>query len=246
MTKTIGQLTHQLVGSAALEPGLYGDGNNLYLRVAKDVVGEDGVVKEGGRSWVFIYRVGGKQRELVLVEPASARAPSPHGCPRPRPRRAGRCSTSGAVDPPDCVAGATESERAPYGQAAKDYIAGEGGGLEERQAHLSVASHDQVYCQPLPDTPCRSDRRRRRTLDPDGDLAACAGNRVAGAQVRIAAVIDHAMPVDSISRNPALAIGQETRQGEGGGKFIKRDGAFWNASSAAISPPCPSPTAGFR
>ena len=38
-----------------LNPGLYGDGDNLYLRC-----------KNGGKSWVFIYRFGDRQHEVGL------------------------------------------------------------------------------------------------------------------------------------------------------------------------------------
>jgi integrase len=47
-----------------LDPGLYGDGDNLYLRV-----------KKGGKSWVFIYRFGNKQHEVGLGKAGKDRVP---------------------------------------------------------------------------------------------------------------------------------------------------------------------------
>lgn len=54
MASKINRLTARMVTLA--KPGLHADGGNLYLRVSPT----------GARSWVFIYRVAGKQRELGL------------------------------------------------------------------------------------------------------------------------------------------------------------------------------------
>jgi integrase len=60
MTK---KLTAKQVDSD-LAPGLYGDGDNLYLRI-KEGTGKNGVTTRG-KSWVFIYRFAGAQHELGL------------------------------------------------------------------------------------------------------------------------------------------------------------------------------------
>ena len=59
MAKTIGRLNPAQVDSGELERGLFADGANLYLRVAKD---------RTNRSWAFIYRSPstGRQREAGL------------------------------------------------------------------------------------------------------------------------------------------------------------------------------------
>ena len=141
MAKTIGRLTHQLVGSAALEPGLYGDGGNLYLRVAKD----------GKRSWVFIYRYGGKQRELGLgragkrkgaVSLADARATAKKG-------RA-MLDQQPPVDPRTVWRAQPKASARTFAQAAKDYIAEKEAGWKNAK-HIAQWRHTiKVYCQPLP------------------------------------------------------------------------------------------------
>ena len=79
MTKEFKRLTAALVESDKLEPGLYADGGNLYLRL-----------KNGGKSWVFIYRFGtgggARQHEVGLgkagkdrVTLAQARAKAAEG-----------------------------------------------------------------------------------------------------------------------------------------------------------------------
>lgn len=54
MASRINRLTARMVALA--KPGLHSDGGNLYLRVSPT----------GARSWVFVYRSKGKQRELGL------------------------------------------------------------------------------------------------------------------------------------------------------------------------------------
>jgi hypothetical protein len=84
MARTIGRLTAQQVEFASLEPGLHGDGSNLYLRVGKD----------GARSWAFVYRFAA----VANAKPASAKRAKAAFHLRPpaaRPLRAGRCSTKG-------------------------------------------------------------------------------------------------------------------------------------------------------
>ena len=240
MAKTIGRLTHQLVGSAALEPGLYGDGGNLYLRVGKDVVGEDGVVKDGGRSWVFIYRYDGKQRELGLgragkrkgaVSLADARATAKKG-------RA-MLDQQPPVDPRTVWRAQPKASARTFAEAAKDYIAEKEAGWKNAK-HIAQWRHTiKVYCQPLAQYACRSDRRRRRALDPDADLAARAGDRVAGAgSHRGDHRSRHAGRFDAAE--PGAAIGQKIRQGEGGRQARSRNRS--RSFRAAISPPCPTKT----
>ena len=213
MAKTIGRLTHQLVGSAALEPGLYGDGGNLYLRVGKD----------GNRSWVFIYRYGGKQRELGLgragkrkgaVSLADARATAKKG-------RA-MLDQQPPVDPRTVWRAQPKASARTFGQAANDYIAEKEPGWKNAK-HITQWRHTiKVYCQPIRQYACRSDRRRRRTLDPDADLAARAGDRVAGAgSNRSGHRSRHAGRLDAAE--PSAAIGQTIRQGEGGRQARSQD-----------------------
>ena len=221
MAKTIGRLTHQLVGSVALEPGLYGDGGNLYLRVGKDVVGEYGVVKDGGRSWVFVYRYNGKQRELGLgragkrkgaVSLADARATAKQG-------RA-LLDRQPSVDPRTVWRAQPKTSVRTFGQAAKDYIAEKELGWKNAK-HISQWVHTvKVYCQSLADTPVDQIGVEdvRSILTPIWQRAPETASRV---RVRIAAVIDHAMPIDSMQPNPARLLAKRFAKVKEAGKFIK-------------------------
>ena len=224
MAKTIGRLTHQLVGSAALEPGLYGDGGNLYLRVGKDVVGEDGVVKDGGRSWVFVYRHDGKQRELGLgragkrkgaVSLADARAAAKKG-------RA-MLDQQPSVDPRTVWRAQPKASARTFAEAAKDYIAEKEAGWKNAK-HISQWRHTiKVYCQPLHDTPVDQIGVEdvRSILTPIWQRAPETASRV---RVRIAAIIDHAMPVDSMQPNPALLLAKRFAKVKEAGKLDRKTG----------------------
>jgi len=58
------KLTSSIVSAANLQPGLHGDGRNLYLTVSPT----------GARSWVFIWKQNGKRRELGLGSATGAGA----------------------------------------------------------------------------------------------------------------------------------------------------------------------------
>jgi integrase len=226
MAKTIGRLTHRLVGSAALEPGLYADGGNLYLRVGKDVVGEDGVVKDGGRSWVFVYRHNGKQRELGLgragkrkgaVSLADARATAKKG-------RA-MLDQQPSVDPRTVWRAQPKASARTFGQAAKDYIAEKEAGWKNAK-HIAQWRHTiKVYCQPLHDTPVDQIGVEdvRSILTPIWQRAPETASRV---RVRIAAIIDHGLSVDSMQPNPARLLAKRFAKVKEAGKFIKRNGVL--------------------
>lgn len=55
MARSIHRLTAKQI-SASKNPGRYGDGGNLYLSIQQS----------GARRWVFMYRLDGKQREMML------------------------------------------------------------------------------------------------------------------------------------------------------------------------------------
>jgi integrase len=226
MAKTIGRLTHQLVGSAALKPGLYGDGGNLYLRVAKEVVGEDGVVKEGGRSWVFVYRHGGKQRELGLGKAGKRKGAVSLKDARDTAKQ-GRAMLDGQppIDPRTVWRAQPRASARTFAQAAKDYMAEKEAGWKNAK-HIAQWRHTiKVYCQPLHDTPVDKIGAEdvRSILTPIWRRAPETASRV---RVRIAAVIDHAMPVDSMQPNPARLLAKRFAKVKEAGKFIKRNGVL--------------------
>jgi integrase len=216
MAKTIGRLTHQVVGSAALKPGLYGDGGNLYLRVGKD----------GLRSWTFIYRHGGKQHELGLgkagkrkgaVSLADARATAKQG-------RA-LLDQQPPVDPRTVWRAQPKASARTFAEAAKDYIAEKEAGWKNAK-HINQWRHTiDVYCKPLHDT--RVDQISaedvRSILTPIWWRAPETASRV---RVRIAAIIDHAMPIDSMQPNPAGLLAKRFAKVKEAGKFIKRNGVL--------------------
>ena len=236
MAKTIGRLTHQRVGSAALEPGLYGDGGNLYLRIGKDVVGEDGVVKDGGRSWVFIYRYDGKQRELGLgragkrkgaVSLADARAAAKKG-------RA-MLDQQPPVDPRTVWRAQPKASARTFGQAANDYIAEKDAGWKNAK-HIAQWRHTiKAYCQPLHDTPVDQIGVEdvRSILTPIWQRAPETASRV---RVRIAAVIDYAMPVDSMQPNPALLLAKQFAKVKEAGKLDRKTGKIVPRGNFAALP----------
>ena len=206
------------------------------------VVGEDGVVKDSGRSWVFIYRYDGKQRELGLgragkrkgaVSLADARATAKQG-------RA-LLDQQPSVDPRTVWRAQPKASARTFAEAAKDYIAEKEAGWKNAK-HIAQWRHTiKVYCKPLHDTPVDQIGVEdvRSILTPIWQRAPETASRV---RVRIAAIIDHAMPVDSMQPNPARLLAKTIRQGEGGRQVRSSATAFWNASSAAISPPCPTGT----
>jgi integrase len=236
MAKTIGRLTHQLVGSAALEPGLYGDGGNLYLRVSKNVVGEDGVVKEGGRSWVFVYRHNGRQRELGLgragkrkgaVSLADARATAKKG-------RA-MLDQQPPVDPRTVWRAQPKASARTFAEAAKDYIAEKEPGWKNAK-HISQWRHTiRIYCKLIAGMPVDQIGAEdvRSILTPIWQRAPETAARV---RVRIAAIIDHAMPVDSMQPNPALLLAKRFAKVKEAGKLDRKTGKIVPRGNFAALP----------
>src|SRR5689334_2565587 len=61
MARSINKLSPRTVETLKA-PGRYSDGGNLYLSISNN----------GGRRWVFMYRFGGKQREMGLGSASKA------------------------------------------------------------------------------------------------------------------------------------------------------------------------------
>ena len=214
MAKTIGRLTHQLVGSAALEPGLYGDGSNLYLRVGKD----------GNRSWVFIYRYDGKQRELGLGRAGKRKGAVSLADARDTAKQ-GRALLDGqpSVDPRTVWRARPKASARTFAEAAKDYIVEKAVSWKNAK-HIAQWRHTiKVYCQPLHDTPVDQIGVEdvRSILTPIWRRAPETASRV---RVRIAAIVDHAMPVDSMQPNPALLLAKRFAKVKEAGKLDRKTG----------------------
>ena len=112
MSKSTSNLTALGVKQTA-EPGLYGDGDGLYLRVAPG----------GSKSWVFRYQRGGERRHMGL---GSETAVSLAGA-RHRATEARRALAEGK-DPIELrqseklAAVAAEAGAVTFAQAAADYV----------------------------------------------------------------------------------------------------------------------------
>ena len=216
MAKTIGRLTHQLVGSAALEPGLHGDGGNLYLRVGKD----------GNRSWVFIYRYDGKQRELGLGRAGKRKGAVSLADARDTAKQ-GRALLDGqpSVDPRTLWRAQPKASARTFAEAAKDYIAEKEPGWKNAK-HIAQWHHTiKVYCKPIANTPVGQIGAEdvRSILTPIWRRAPETASRV---RVRIATIIDHGLPVDSMQPNPARLLAKRFAKVKEAGKFIKRNGVL--------------------
>ena len=214
MAKTIGRLTHQKVGSAALEPGLHGDGGNLYLRVGKD----------GNRSWVFIYRYDGKQRELGLGRAGKRKGTVSLADARDTAKK-GRAllDQQPSVDPRTVWRAQPKASARTFAEAAKDYIAEKEPGWKNAK-HIAQWHHTiKVYCKPIANTPVDQIGVEdvRSILTPIWRRAPETASRV---RVRIAAIIDHACPSNSMQPNPARLLAKQFAKVKEAGKLIKRNG----------------------
>ena len=217
MAKTIGRLTALQVKSAELKPGLYGDGGNLYLRVA------DG----GSRSWVFIYRIGGKQREAGLGKAGDGKGAVTLKAARDQAAK-GRAllSQRPKVDPLTIWKAAPASEAPTFKEAAADYIALHAPTWKHpRHVHQWRASLE-AYCKPLYalridqiDTPAVL-----KVLKPIWTSVPETASRVRG---RIEAILDYAKADTETRPNPARWRGHLSKKlpsPKGLGKTVKRAG----------------------
>jgi hypothetical protein len=175
----------------ALGPGLHGDGGNLYLRVSKD----------GARSWVFIYRFGGKQREAGLgkagknaVTLANAREQA----------RKGRelLDQRPSVDPLTVWRPTPATSVRTFAEAAAAYNALHESGWRSSTHARQWRQTINAYCKPLFNVPVdQIDAQMvRRALEPVWLRIPETGSRLRG---RIEMIIDFAKSDDDLKPNPA-------------------------------------------
>ena len=188
---------------------------------------------------MFIYRYDGKQRELGLgragkrkgaVSLADARATAKKG-------RA-MLDQQPSVDPRTVWRAQPKASARTFAEAAKDYIAEKEAGWKNAK-HISQWRHTiKVYCQPLHDTPVDQIGVEdvRSILTPIWQRAPETASRV---RVRIAAIIDHAMPVDSMQPNPALLLAKRFAKVKEAGKLDRKTGKIVPRGNF---PPCPTRT----
>ena len=203
MANTMGRLTALQVKSAELKAGLYGDGGNLYLRVTEGGLDKDGNRKDNTRSWVFIYRVGGKQREAGLGKAGEGKGAVTLKAAREQAAK-GRAMLDQRpkIDPLTVWKAAPASEAPTFKEAAADYISLHSPTWRHaKHAHQWRASLE-AYCKPLYalrideiDTPSIL-----KVLKPIWTRIPETASRVRG---RIEAILDYAKADDETRPNPA-------------------------------------------
>jgi integrase len=198
MAKTIGRLTAMQVDSPTLEARRHGDGGNLYLDAKPD----------GNRSWRFIYRFAGKQREAGLgkagkggvpLKDARAKAAEGRAMLNERPPR----DPLSVWRPAPVVAAPT------FAACAKAHIERQDsrGLLGRNPKHVtqwrSTLASLPVWFQKLPVDEIGPEVVFK-ALDPIWSRTPETGMRLRG---RIEAVLDSARKPDDLAANPAAWTG---------------------------------------
>jgi integrase len=195
MAKTLNKLTATQVESAG--SGLHGDGGNLYLRVTNDLT----------RSWLFIYRFGGKQRETAAEGRALLNQRPP-------------------VDPLTVWRPTPEATAPTFAKAAADYIALHGPGWKNSKHHQQWVNTIANYCKPI-------HAMRVDTIGAENVLACLlpiwrnAPETASRLRGRIEIILDFAKSDDETRPNPARWKGHLANKlpnPQEIGKRVKRDG----------------------
>jgi integrase len=191
MARTIGRLTAQQVESASLQPGLHGDGSNLYLRVGKD----------GARSWVLIYRHNGRQREAGLGRAGKAGVSLKDARCKAREGRA-LLDQRPPIDPLTMWRPARASSVPTFAEAAADYIALHESSWKSAKHAAQWRSTLATHCKSLLKLPVdQIDMQMvRKLLTPLWTRIPETASRARG---RIEAIIDFARNDDEAKPNPA-------------------------------------------
>ena len=192
MAKTIGRLTALQVKSAELKPGLYGDGGNLYLRVAEG----------GNRSWVLIYRINGKQREAGLGKAGEGKGAVTLKAARDQAAKGRALLNQRPKVDPLTVWKATATSAPTFKEAAQDYIDLHAPTWRHPKHAAQWRNSISAYCKPLYglpidqiDTPAVL-----RVLKSIWTRIPETASRVRG---RIEAILDYAKADDETRPNPA-------------------------------------------
>ena len=139
------------------------------------------------------------------------------------------------VDPRSVWRAQPKANVRTFAEAAKDYVAEKEAGWKNAK-HVAQWRHTiKVYCKPLHDTPVDQIgvENVRSILTPIWRRAPETASRV---RVRIAAVIDHAMPVDSIQPNPALLLAKRFAKVKEAGKLDRKTGKIVPRGNFAALP----------
>jgi integrase len=216
MAKTIGRLTAQQVESPALEPRRHSDGGNLYLDVRSD----------GGRSWLFIYRWQGKQREAGLGKAGKGAVPLKDARQMAKQGRA-LLDQRPPVDPLSVWRAAPEKRAPTFAEASANY-------LSLHEPSWKNAKHAQQwrntlasYCRPIHKLPVDQIGAEDvlAVLRPIWRQAPETASRLRG---RIETILDFAK-VDDAKPNPARWKGHlafKLPNPNAIGKRVKRNGVI--------------------
>ena len=192
MAKTMGRLTALQVRSADLKPGLYGDGGNLYLRVAEG----------GSRSWVLIYRINGKQREAGLGKAGEGKGAVTLKAARDQAAKGRALLSQRPKVDPLTVWKATATSAPTFKEAAQDYIDLHAPTWRHPKHATQWRNSISAYCTSLYalridqiDTPAIL-----KVLKPIWTRVPETASRVRG---RIEAILDYAKADDETRPNPA-------------------------------------------
>src|SRR5689334_9210895 len=125
MARGINKLSARTVETVKA-PGRYSDGGNLYLSISAN----------GGRRWVFMYRFGGKQREMGLG--SASRAGTSLARARELAAEA-RLALAAGLDPLEARRARIQAERRipSFGECADAYF----------EAHRKSWRHDKHIAQ---------------------------------------------------------------------------------------------------
>jgi integrase len=213
--KTIGKLTSREVESATLKPGLHGDGGNLYLRVTND----------GTRSWLFIYRFGGKQREAGLGKAGKGGVPLATARQTATEGRA-MLAQLPPVDPLSVWRPVVETAAPTFAKAAADYLALHSPSWKNAKHHQQWVNTLAGYCKLIHNLPVSEIGTEAvlAVLTPIWRKAPETASRLRG---RIETILDFAK-VDDARPNPARWKGHlafKLPNPNMIGKRVKRNGA---------------------
>jgi integrase len=216
MATKINRLTARMVSTLS-EPGRHSDGANLYLEIKKT----------GARSWVFMYRLGGKQRELGL---GSA---GPGGVTLAQAREKAAEARRQLQDGIDPLAGRKAAEAArkaattTFGQFADAYVADHRSGWSNpkhaaqwkmtlgdaycskiRQLPIAEIEIEEIVSvlKPVWQTRPETARRVRMRLEKVLDAARVLGLRSGENPARWRGNLDHLLPRQTIKKGHHAAL----------------------------------------
>ena len=219
------------MSSATLKAGLHGDGANLFLRAKPD----------GNRSWVFIYRYGGKQRELGLGKAGEGNGAVSLKTARATAKK-GRdlLDQEPPVDPRTVWRARPAQGAQTFAEAAKDYLVLHIPTWKNLKHAAQWRRTIKVYCKPLHALPVDQINVEdvRAILKP---LWARAPETASRVRNRIAVIIDHGMPPNAVQLNPAKWLAGKFPKVKDAGKLDRKTGEHVERGNFSALPHAAAP-----